>query len=161
MNGPWPTRDRRDGICRCRAPGRIAYHPQRPWAALPARSGVVVLDLLSGKTIQKLPPGDCEPILAWHPDGELLAVAHVNEVHVWNVSLRRRTWTLEHRGGGVAVSFNAAGDLLESHGWDNKVNLWDPLSGRSVIVAPVLAGSSAATVCRGSSPLLQTEPRCR
>jgi WD40 repeat protein len=67
--------------------------------------------------------------LAWHPDGELLAVAGTNTIRIWNVPRRERAWTVEHQGGDPSLTFNTTGDVLASNTWAGRLRLWNPHSG--------------------------------
>lgn len=39
---------------------------------------------------------------------------------------------MEHRGEGLEIAFNPAGDLLVSSGWSGRLKLWNPYTGREV-----------------------------
>ena len=112
--------------------GDIAHHPHLPRAALAGRRDVLIVDLATGKEVVRLLAPSPFGRLAWHPDGELLAVTTALHIQVWDVPRKRRNWQLEHRGGGLEIAFNPAGDLLVSKGWDGRVKLWNPDTGREV-----------------------------
>ncbi len=110
----------------------IAHHPRLPQVALAHPGGVIIVDVSTGKEGGKLPLSFRPSRLVWHPDGELLAVAAGTHVQIWDVPRKRRNCELEHRGGGLEIAFNPAGDLLVSGGWGGRIKLWNPYSGLEV-----------------------------
>ncbi|HMF15098.1 MAG TPA: hypothetical protein VKE94_22440, partial [Gemmataceae bacterium] len=111
--------------------------------ALASPSGVAIVDLTTGMVEHQLSTRDYPDSLVWHPDGELLALTQSQSVEVWEPARERRNWVLEHRGGGLAASFNAAGDLLASWGWATRNRFWNPNTGREILVASIWGGPFA------------------
>src|SRR5262249_53929494 len=89
-----------------------------------------------GALLVDLPVGAMSnQVVAWHPDGERLAVAGSDpRIQIWNVAAQRKVATLEGHAQYVAVlTFHPDGDLLASHGWDGLLLLWQPSSGRQLL----------------------------
>src|SRR5262249_49033500 len=76
-----------------------------------------------------------EPLVAWQPGGDRLAVAGSDpRIQIWNVSARTKVATLEgHVQEVVQVTFHPQADLLASTSWDGFVRLWDPATGRQLL----------------------------
>ncbi|MBA4062319.1 MAG: hypothetical protein C0501_01170 [Isosphaera sp.] len=112
--------------------GNLAHHPLRPEVATSLPNRVAVVDLATGAEVASLPaPGGR---LEWHPGGELLGVAAAESVDIWDVARRRRNWRLPHTGGGVRAAFSPDGDLVATAGWTGRVRVWNPHTGRELLV---------------------------
>ncbi len=74
--------------------------------------------------------------VAWHPDGETLAVAcHDYNVHVWRPFEQRRIGVLRgHSAEVLRVAYSGGGGFLASSGWDGRTVLWDTLSASALSV---------------------------
>jgi WD40 repeat protein len=95
-----------------------------------------VHDADSGAVLAELPSGPLpNQVVAWHPDGERLAVTGSEpRIQVWNVAARRKVATLEGHVQHVStVTFHPDGELLASHGWDGQLLLWHVSSGRQLM----------------------------
>ncbi len=77
--------------------------------------------------------------MAWHPNGDRLAVAGSSpSIHIWNVAAKRKVATLDgHAQNVTSLSFHPGGDLLTSTSWDGTVRLWDPSTARQVLQLPM------------------------
>src|SRR5207237_511637 len=87
-------------------------------------------------------------VVAWHPDGDRLAVAGSDpRIQVWSVSSKRKLVTLTgHAQRVTTVAFHPDGELLASHGWDGQMLLWQAAAGNSRRFPPaLLSRSSTAT----------------
>src|SRR4029077_928204 len=110
---------------RWRLPSRaitLAFHPQDGRLAVGYYSSRVasVYDAASGAPLTDLPVGEMRSqVVAWHPDGERMAVAGSDpRIQIWNVAAKRKLATLEgHVQNVMDLTFHPAGDLLASHGW--------------------------------------------
>jgi eukaryotic-like serine/threonine-protein kinase len=145
--------------------GVIAHHPYLPRAALAGQRNTLIVDMATGKEMVRLRALAPPPFgrLVWHPDGELLAIATALHVQVWDVPHKRLNWELEHRGNGLEIAFNPAGDLLASSGWAGRLKLWSPDAGREVFrttgnLWSFGSGDRLAMSYSGSGPLMQVEP---
>jgi eukaryotic-like serine/threonine-protein kinase len=100
---------------------------------------VSVYDAASGALVAALPVGAMsDQVVAWHPDGERLAVAGSDpRIQIWNVAARRKVATLEGHAQQVpALTFHPDGGLLASLSWDGLLLLWDPSTGRQLLRLP-------------------------
>src|SRR5262249_18781732 len=113
----------------------LAFHPDNGKLAVGyfnARAASVY-DVANGALLTDLPVGETDnQVVAWHPDGERLAVAGSDpRVQIWNVAAKRRVATLEgHAQLVTTVAFHPDGELVASHGWDGQLLVWHPSSGR-------------------------------
>ncbi len=114
-----------------------AFHPDGRRLALSHGDGVQIRDLDSTETPVELPQEGAER-LAWHPQGRMLAVVGGDlSIHLWDVAARKKIRSLwRWKNGGLRITFNHAGDLLASYGWEHMLRLWDPLSGHEVFHTP-------------------------
>ena len=65
--------------------------------------------------------------LAWHPGGQILAVADFREIRLWDMVADG--WTAElyaSHTGGTKLDFTPSGDLLASTDWNGETRLWEP-----------------------------------
>ena len=127
----------------------IDFHPNSHQLAVGYQNAtaVAVYDVNNGERLVNVPTGNStRTVVAWHPDGELLAAGGSDaRIQVWNVKARRKVATLEgHVEQITALSFHSRGDLLASTSWDGGVRLWQPSPGRMLMRLP-LAGSLGAT----------------
>ena len=87
-----------------------------------------------------LPMGDSiESIVAWHPEGKLLATGGSDaHIQIWEVKTQRRLAVLEGHFQQVSrLSFHPGGELLASTSWDGVLLLWQPLPGRLLMRLPL------------------------
>ncbi|HLK60969.1 MAG TPA: AAA-like domain-containing protein, partial [Chthonomonadaceae bacterium] len=101
-------------------------------------SGVHMLDLSNGNDVSISTPSDVGDVI-WHPDGRRLAIAcSDHNLYLIDVETRQVTLTFKgHNSNVTELSFNPAGTLLASAGWDNTSRLWDPQTGQQLLVYPV------------------------
>jgi WD40 repeat protein/tRNA A-37 threonylcarbamoyl transferase component Bud32 len=87
---------------------------------------------------------------AWHPDGELLAVTDGSSIRLWNTTTGSLDKPINaHPHSTIeSLAFNHAGNLLASLGKDHRLAIWDPYSGRRVLLADNVQ-------LRGTRPRLQ------
>jgi serine/threonine protein kinase/WD40 repeat protein len=116
----------------------LAFHPRDGRLAVGCYLSKVasVYDAASGALLTNLPVGEMRnQAVAWHPDGQRLAVAGSDpRIQIWNVAQKRQLATLEGHVQNVSdLTFHPAGDLLASHGWDGQLLLWHPSSGRRLM----------------------------
>jgi DNA-binding SARP family transcriptional activator/WD40 repeat protein len=98
------------------------------------RAAVVVVDTATWKQIDRvLPPGDTETV-AVSPDGRIIALSMVNgDVVLADAG----TYQLKHRlhvdDRHSKISFSGDGTRLASVGESQRLNVWDPRTGESVL----------------------------
>ena len=75
----------------------------------------------------------------WHPDGRSVAVlCNDLRIHFWETAAVKKTHVLSGLvNGGVQFSFNHAGDMLATTGWESKLRLWDPRTGQQLFSTTV------------------------
>ena len=126
---------------RWRARGKVfglSFHPDNRQLAVGYQSSPVVsiYDATDATPLAELPVGAAdERIVAWHPDGDRLAVGGSDlHIQIWDVPAKRRVATLEGHVQQVTVlSFHPGGSLLLSAGWEAVFRMWEPSSGRQVL----------------------------
>src|SRR5262249_6594074 len=115
----------------------VAFHPNGTRVAISSRQREVrIVDVDTTKTVS-LPVPEGTSGLAWSDDGRLLAAGCGDtRIYVWDMVEERRQAILDgHQSLPVHLTFNHAGNLLASHGWDGTTRLWDPVSGRRLVTA--------------------------
>jgi serine/threonine protein kinase/WD40 repeat protein len=117
---------------------RLAFHPDSARIAVGYRRSSVtsVYDAARGVLLTDLPVGKIfTQVVAWHPDGDRLAVAGSDpRIQIWSVAAQRRVAILEgHVQTVTSLTFHPEGGLLASQSWDGTVMLWDPSSGRQLM----------------------------
>jgi WD40 repeat protein len=107
-------------------------------AAIDAAGKVQILDAKNGKILSSLPELIATESLAWHPNGNYLALGCLNrEIHVWDLKRMKLVSTLVGcRNGGISVAFTSDGDRLLSNGWECIIRVWDWRTGRQVLQHP-------------------------
>jgi serine/threonine protein kinase/WD40 repeat protein len=77
--------------------------------------------------------------IAWHPDGNRVALGLDINTDIWDVKARRRIATFEgHRQPVTWVRFNPTGDLLTTSSWDGTTRAWEVATGRQLFLLPML-----------------------
>jgi WD40 repeat protein len=119
------------------APWSIALHPGGKRLAAILEGKVTIWDLDTNKVLASWKPATSVWGLAWHPDGNLLAAAGDRAISLWDAVTGQQRRVLEgHENQVVHVTFNHAGTLLASWGWDQTTRLWDAHSGRELVTVP-------------------------
>jgi len=116
----------------------LAFHPHSGKLAVGFVSArhIGIYDLAQGTLLSELPVGDMDDqIVAWHPDGQRLAVAGSDpRIQIWNVTAKRKVAVLEGHVQRVPdLAFHPDGDLLASHSWEGRLLLWHPSSGQQLL----------------------------
>jgi eukaryotic-like serine/threonine-protein kinase len=116
----------------------LAFHPDGIQLAVgQSRASVIyIYDVTTGTRRADLNVGAMkDQVVAWHPDGERLAVSGIDpRIHIWNVSTKRKLVTMEGHAKLVAtLAFHPDGSLLASHSWDGTLRFWETATGRPVL----------------------------
>ena len=113
------------------ARSRFAFHAANGLVAVCGPETVQIVDQDSGQIAIELPTGSqIYKRIAWHPDGENLAVWTDEHIVIWNVKSGTKTLELRHRGVPERLVFNRDGSLLVSQSlWDSRLLVWDVGSG--------------------------------
>jgi serine/threonine protein kinase/WD40 repeat protein len=92
-----------------------------------------------GGLMASLPTGtSSQTVVAWHPDGELLATGGSDaRIHVWDVKEKRTVAVLEGHSQQINfLQFHCGSGLLASMSWDGSMRLWQPSPGRMLMRLP-------------------------
>jgi serine/threonine protein kinase/WD40 repeat protein/Flp pilus assembly protein TadD len=115
------------------------YHP---------RAAVSIHDTLDPARVWELQVGlSSGQVVAWHPDGERLAVgSSEHRIQVWDVPAQRRLATLEgHVQHVTDVTFHPGGELLASASWDGVLRVWHAGTGVPLMQTPLTASPRFST----------------
>ena len=116
------------------APWFIALHPDGKRLAANHDSKVTIWDLGTGKVLASWKHEASVWGLAWQPDSNLLAVTSDRSITLWDAVAGQKRRVLEgHADQVIHVTFNHAGTLLASWGWDGTTRLWDPYTGKELV----------------------------
>jgi eukaryotic-like serine/threonine-protein kinase len=132
-------------VKRWRLPTRahtLAFRPDNRALAVGYSSPKVasVYDAEDGTLLADLPVGAMHAqVVAWHPDGERLAVAGSDpRIQIWDVAARRQVAILAgHVQNVTELTFHPEGGLVASYSWDGVLRLWDPATGRPLLQLPL------------------------
>jgi serine/threonine protein kinase/WD40 repeat protein len=116
----------------------LAFHPDADKLAVGffSAKSVCIFDATRGTLLAELPVENMDhQIVAWHPDGERLAVAGSDpRIQIWSVTTKRTLATLEgHVQQVTDLAFHPNGNLLASHSWEGRLLLWQPSTGRQLL----------------------------
>jgi serine/threonine protein kinase/WD40 repeat protein len=129
------------------AANSLAFHPIDGLLAAACGTSIRLIDVNSGKELPALRNAKIDSWmhgLAWHPEGRLLAATSEDKkIHVWDTQAAAEVMPpLEgHAGSGINMAFNHQGDRLLSSSWDRQTYLWDPVTGRLLLIMPEAYGS--------------------
>jgi serine/threonine protein kinase/WD40 repeat protein/Tfp pilus assembly protein PilF len=118
---------------------RLAWNPLLPVLAVGGGMAEVCqfLDLDTGKVCGEMRVAGGHWWLAWHPDGEVLAVDTPDyKIHLRDFRSGREVLpALEgHNFGGPTYRFTRSGDWLTSNDWSALLRIWDIRSGQQILV---------------------------
>jgi serine/threonine protein kinase/WD40 repeat protein len=102
---------------------------------------LLVVSWETGEVSVRLPVKDPVPAqLAWHPDGECLAVWGDNAITLWNLRTRQPMASLPHPGFAQQMHFSSDGARLVSCTlWDSRLMLWDVGTGQKELEVQAFA----------------------
>jgi eukaryotic-like serine/threonine-protein kinase len=98
---------------------------------------VKICSVSSGKVVREITlPGACK--LVWDPNGAMLAAFCADtRIYLYDTETGRQTGVLaDHTSPGIFGTFQPAGSLLASNGWDGKLRVWRPRTGEVLISLP-------------------------
>lgn len=97
-------------------------------------------------------PHEAEPRLAWHPDGEHIAVwGDSREIALWDLKLGKQLLTLPHLGMPAQLIFSADGSLLLSYSlWDQRLLVWDIALGQRLLEVPAFRSRAFTATPEGA-----------
>ncbi len=115
----------------------ITLHPDGKRLAVNKDSTVMIWHLDTGKVLASWKATSIWG-LAWQPDGNLLAVGGGEDhcIHLWDTVTGQKRVLEGHENAVIHVTFNHAGTLLASWGWNGPSRLWDAYSGRELVTVP-------------------------
>jgi len=118
----------------------IRFHPKADQVAVCAGSQVLVMDTNGEPVIGPLHHPGGVGVVAWSPEGKLLAVSCFDgKAYVWDAaSGRQQAVCAGHEAAVFSVTFNPQGTLLATSG-DEETRLWDPWTGKELLRASGLA----------------------
>lgn len=120
-------------------PEQVAFDPRGKQLAV-SGVGLEIRDLGAGwRSVARFAGSDSFGALCWRDDGRFLAAGDGHyHIQVWDVETGRRQALLSgHRWLISEVVFNHGGELLASCSWDGTARLWDPMTGRKLLTAPL------------------------
>jgi len=121
-------------------PRAVSYDPlgKRLAISRAQNPAVLIVNLASRQTEQSFEHPGGIGLVAWSPDGTLLACPCENgHVYLRRVGAGNVEAVLEgHIGVATAAAFNGGGDMLVTSGWDGMSRFWDPKLGRPMFSIP-------------------------
>jgi WD40 repeat protein len=120
-------------------PNKIVFDPAGERLAIARGPMVEIRELELGRVLAQFSAGTGVDYLAWHPQGEVLAVAGEDRrVHLWDTRTSRPGPVLDGpRNGSIKMTFNHAGDLLAGIAWDGTLRLWHVPTAREIFSTQV------------------------
>jgi RNA polymerase sigma factor (sigma-70 family) len=119
----------------------------------PMPERLMVFDGRTGKPLRRWADsgkaGSSSEVLAFSPDGRLIASSDLADVHLWEAATGKKVRTFRgHRNEMESLTFSANGRRLASGSWDGTVLVWDlsaPARGEPADWWADLASPDAAT----------------
>jgi WD40 repeat protein len=117
---------------------RPAFDRQGKRLAVACPGVVQIRDAATGQLMIELPHAGTAWDLAWHPDGNRLAVTgYPQRLYLWDLTYRKVAWSAEaSRNGGIQVTFSPTGEYLVTNCWSSNLRLWHPDTGQQLLRVP-------------------------
>ncbi len=139
----------------------VAFSPDSAHLASASIDGTTrVWNLLSGTTLRVLTSAPTkQPVasLVFSPDSEMLVAANRSGARVWAWRRDARLVLDGHRSFAYTVVFSPDGRLIASSEWDDKICLWDALTGKRLATLPVAGGRAGLAFNPDGSRLLGSQ----
>jgi len=119
-----------------RVPTRLSFDQTgKRLAAISGNTEIAIFDVVTGERQQTLTHLRNAKSLAWHPDGETIAMGATGfGIVVFDVeSGVPAEWLRGHLGEVVELEFHPDGRFLASASWDGTSRIWDYRSGRCIL----------------------------
>jgi WD40 repeat protein/Tfp pilus assembly protein PilF len=114
----------------------IRFHPQESKLAVSRAHDLQIIDLESGAVVRSIKTDPDIGGFEWSQNGHLLVVSSGREVLVYDARTGKQQATCKgHHESVIHVTFNHAGNLIASTSWDRTTRLWDPHTGRQLLLA--------------------------
>jgi serine/threonine protein kinase/WD40 repeat protein len=114
----------------------VRFHPLGSKIAVWQSEELQIVDLESDAVSLRIPVASNYATFEWSPNGDRLAVASNFDVLVFDARTGKLSVTCKgHVGSIISVAFNHSGNLLASTSWDRTTRLWNPQSGRQLLLA--------------------------
>ena len=116
-------------------------------------NSVQVIAGSTGEIEFELPLGNLrQPLVAWRPGGEHLAVwGDAQGIVLWDVETRAKAFDLAHLGVPSELTFNADGSILVSASlWDRRMLAWDVATGQRFLDVPEFISQASDVGFEGS-----------
>jgi len=100
---------------------------------------VQIHDVETGELMQKWSEPSGPWGVAWHPDGQMVAVwSNDFRIRLWNAvtGSEHSAWQGHVTSSVIYAEFDASGDRLMTWAWDGTTRIWDPWSGRELVQFP-------------------------
>ena len=114
----------------------IRFHPQEAKLAVSRSQELQIMDLQSGAVVRSIKTNLGIGGFEWSSNGQLLVASSGWDALVFDARTGQQQSTCKgHQGNVIHVTFNHAGDLIASTSWDQTTRLWDPHTGRQLLLA--------------------------
>lgn len=118
---------------------RFEFDESSSRVAVCTESNVQIISLDTGEVETEFPPADViDPILAWHPAGDYLAVWQSStEACLWNSRTGAKAHTFPLAGAPGQLCFSGDGSILAAESlWTGRLWVWDVASGETCLDVP-------------------------
>jgi hypothetical protein len=133
----------------------VSFSPDGRHFALAQSEGIITLhDSARGTELRRWSTGLTEPWLAFHPDGNQLAIVglHSRKVRIYDPSTGKLLGPELEAGANLCqVAWHPEGTLLAAGGMDAKVYVWDAAAGRTHAILHGHDGAVGATAFAAAS----------